>query len=132
MTTYNRLAARKIIGAIAHLTTGRHQPIPNDVLRRIIDANIRELFAILPRKFGGIIAKLDELNMREESGTIEFAAGIDLILSMIPITYGMLPAGTRFKVADSPSTFTKRKDGIEGLGTGLYDHIPADRIVFPL
>jgi hypothetical protein len=131
MTTYNRLAARKIIGAIAHLTHGEHQPIPKDVMRRIIDANIRELFAILPRKFGGIIAKLDELNMREDSDTVEFAAGIDLILSMIPITYGMIPAGTRFKV-NGPTVFIKRKEGVWGNCLTPHPHPPADTRVFPL
>ncbi len=130
--TYNRLAARKILGAIAHLLHGHHAVIPAPVLRRIISAHLRELQSDLPqRKFGGIVSKLVAENDAGNASGVEFAAGLDLLVSMIPVTYGIIPAGTRFTVAGSPTTFTKRKDGCES-PAGHYPHPVADRIVVVL
>jgi len=131
MTTYNKLAARKIVGAITHLLTGKHQPIPAPVLRRILAANLRELHEILPRKFGGLVAKLEAVNDAGDAAGLEFAAGLDLILSLTPVTYGMLPACAEFKVQGGECNFRKTKDGVQGAG-GLCPHPAASLIVIPL
>lgn len=130
-TPYNRLAARKIVGAIIHLLTGKHQPIPAPILRRIIAAHVRELYAILPRKFGGLVAKLDAENDAGNAAGIEFAAGLDLILTLIPVTYGMLPAGAEFHRPGSDRIFRKLKGGVQG-ATGHHPHPAASLTVVPL
>jgi hypothetical protein len=129
--TYNKLAARKIVGAITHLLTGKHQPIPADVLRRIIAAHLRELYAILPRKFGGLVAKLEVENDAGAADEPEFAAGLALILSATPITYGMLPAGAEFHRPGSDRMFRKLKGGVQG-SVSMHPHPAASLVVIPL
>jgi len=129
--TYNRLMTRKLIGAINHLLHGHHAIIPADVLRRIISAHLRELQGELPaRKFGGIVSKLVAENDAGNAASPEFAAGLDLLASMLPLTYGMIPAGASFTVSGAQfgCVFTKRKDGVQG-PRGFHGHAPADRIV---
>lgn len=129
MTTYNRLAARKITGAIAHLLTGKHNPIPADILRRLIACHLRELYDILPPKFNGIILRMERENDAGDCAGLEFAAGLDLLTAMLPVTYGMIPAGSTFQIYEHmPTTFRKRKNGVEVDGR-LYPHFPANTCV---
>jgi hypothetical protein len=133
MTAFNRLAARKIVGAVQHLLTGKHQPIPAPILRRIIAAHVRELYEILPRKFGGIVARLECENDAGNSASLEFAAGLDLILSLVPSTYGALPAGSRFTIdGGEGAELTKRKDGVELITGRVVPHLAADVRITPL
>jgi hypothetical protein len=132
-TTYNRLAARKIVGAIIHLLTGKHQPIPAPILRRIIAAHLRELYEILPRKFGGVVSKLECENDAGNAAALEFAAGLDLILSLVPSTYGGLPAGSRFTIdGGEDAVLTKRKGGVELITGRVVPHLAADVRITPL
>ena len=129
--TYNRLSARKILGAINHLIAGEHQPIEPVILRRLIAAHVRELFEILPRSAGGLVATLDAMNHEGKADTAAFASHVAALLASIPVTYGMLPAGQRFTIANSDTVFTKRKGGVQG-SVSHHPHPRADLPVTPL
>lgn len=125
---YNPTAARKLVAGIAYRLND-HEGIDRDVLRRIIAAHLRELQADLPeRKFGGVIGRLVALNDNGYNLSVEFAAGLDLLRTLLPHpTYGGLVAGTKF-VAPSlahPGPYIKRKSGVQLHGT-IYPHPRAD------
>ena len=126
--SYNPTSARKLVAGIAYRLND-HEGIDRDVLRRIIAAHLRELQADLPtNKFGGVIGRLVALNDNGYNLSVEFAAGLDLLRSILPRpTYGSLTAGTTFKAPTlaHPGPYTKRKSGVELHGC-IYPHPRAD------
>ena len=110
MTTYNRLAAIKEIGAAMHRIMDAN--LDPAIKRRCLHRNLDNLIETLPViKFAEILARC-QVALRE-GDYLELVAGLSMIDSMIPRTYGMLPAGAAFKVPGNPDTYIKRKGGVD-------------------
>lgn len=128
MSTFNKLAARKELGAIAYRL---NEPgLEGKLCGRIIGRHIANLVETLPPEtFGEILLALRAAN---KLGDIdEIHAGVLLLQSLIPTTYGSAPAGTVFRVRAGGLLATKRKDGIDVQGGGLHlaYHLDSDQIV---
>ena len=121
MESFNRLAARKEIGAI------RHRLIEENLLlelrHQIIARHMANLLDTLPERFHGLLARMTAANYNDLQ---ELAAGLDLLAGLIPATYGSIPAGTVFIYANRQ--VVKRKDGIDFDGI-IEPHLPADAII---
>lgn len=88
MIMFNRLAARKEIGAIHHrlaevglAVTLRHQ---------IIARHLDNLADTLPERFHGLLARMIAANYNDPQ---ELAAGLALLAGLIPATYGSIQIG---------------------------------------
>lgn len=128
--TMNPIATIKEIGAIEHRIhdAALHPNIKAACIRRSLD-NLIDTTAPA-RKFHGIIAKCRAA--LDAGDDLELISGIALIRSMIPTVYGMLTAGTAFKV-DNGGYYIKRKNGIEEIHTSaLYPHPEASTVVKPV
>lgn len=125
MSAFNKLAARKELGAILHRLdeTGLH----TNILRRIVGRHIENLNETLPtiEFYATLIVLRDALTM-EKWGEIRTAA--NLLLDAIPTTYGSIPAGSAFHLPNSHSVCVKRKGGFQ-LGLADLPHLPADQVV---
>lgn len=121
MESFNRLAARKEIGAI------RHRLIEENLLpglrRLIIARHLANLLDTLPQSFHLIIERCHVFNYNDPE---ELLACLDKLDELIPATYGSIPAGTVFHV-NGPH-FIKRKVGAEYRGI-IEPHLPADAII---
>jgi len=125
MTTYNKLACIKEIGAIEHrLADSTLSP----VLRRdIIERHVTNLICDLiyvgneSAKFGGI---LERLANRHTSDT-EILAGCALLRSLIPMTLGAVPAGNMIRLPGGVLV-TKRKGGLELANGRMLEHPAPD------
>ena len=120
---YNPTAAIKEIGAIEHrLTDDVTDPY---VTLHCIRRNLDNLIDTLPRKFWGILHRCR--TALDAGDKLELVAGLALIRSMIPVTYGMLPAGATLRSSHMahPGPYTKRKSGVELHGC-IYPHPRAD------
>ena len=127
MTTMNPLATLKEIGAIEwRINDAALDPrIKVACIRRSLD-NLIDTTAPA-RKFHGIIAKCRAA--LDNGDTLDLLAGLALLRSMVPVTYGMIPAGTAFRVPNG-GHYIKRKGGIEELSTSaLFKHLDAHQIV---
>lgn len=122
MSTFNRLAARKEIGAIRHrLAETGLDPV---IRRQIIVRHLANLLDTLPAKFHGIVTRCQVALYNDP---LELAAGLDLIASLVPATYGSIPAGTVFKLSNG-HYFIKRKEGCEYRGIVEAHLYPSTRI----
>lgn len=121
MTTFNRLAARKEIGAI------RHRLIEENLLpelrRQIIARHLLNLLDTLPIQYQSIVTRCTVANYADHDALI---AGLDELDELIPATYGSIPAGTVFQV--NGHFFIKRKGGAEYRGI-IESHFDADTII---
>ena len=127
MTTMNPLATLKEIGAIEwRIHDAALDPrIKAACIRRSLD-NLIDTTAPA-RKFHGIIAKCRAA--LDAGDTLDLLAGISLLRSIIPTTYGMIPAGTAFR-AQAGGIYIKRKGDIEEIHTSaLFKHLDAGAIV---
>ena len=125
MTYLNPLATLKEISCIEWRIhdAGLDPRIKAACIRR----NLDNLIDTTPRKFHGIILGCSKA--LEAGDYLELVAGLALIRSMIPTTYGLIPAGAAFHVTDG-GTYIKRKNGIEELHTSaLFKHLPAGTVV---
>lgn len=109
MTSFNRLAVRKDIGAIRHRLT--EQGLDATIKHQIIARHLDNLADTLPAKFQGIITRCKVANYNDR---LELVAGMDLLASLVPATYGSIPAGTVFQI--NGRYFIKRKEGAEYRG----------------
>jgi hypothetical protein len=121
MTTYNKLAAIKELGAIEHRINDAN--LDRRIKATCISRNLDNLLDTLPPKFHGIILRCDRALRLNDY--LELVAGLVLIRSLIPITYGMLPAGASFKIPSYCGTFIKRKGWVEIDGS-RHLHPPAN------
>lgn len=128
---FNKLAVLKEIGAIEYRVADTETPA--SIRRDCIARNVQNLIAELTTtaqnsaRFGGILERLADRHIQDS----EILAGCALLRSLIPLTYGCLPAGTVFGIEPTYGVFIKRKDGAQGISTGvLYSHFAADRPVF--
>lgn len=121
MQSFNRLAARKDIGAIHHrlAEVGLSVTLRHQLIARHLD----NLADTLPQKYQGIVKRCKVANYNDRMG---LAAGLDVLAALIPATYGSIPAGTVFQI--NGRYFIKRKDGAEYRGI-VGPHLPADAIV---
>ena len=112
MTTYNKLACIKEIGAIEHrLADSTLSPVlRRDIIARHVTNLICDLIYVAdePAKFGGI---LERLATRHTTDT-EILAGCALLRSLIKVTIGAVPAGNMVRLPDG-TVGTKRKEGLE-------------------
>lgn len=120
MTTFNKLAVLKEIGAIEYRLS---DPSLSPVLRRdIIQRHVTNLICdlIYVAKFGGI---LERMAARQTSDS-EILAGCALLRSMIRPTYGCIPAGTA--IIANGTVGTKRKEWFELMDGRLLMHPTPD------
>ena len=128
MSKLNKLAIFKDIGAIEWRVADINLPpsIRRACIRRNVENLIAELTTTAPNaaKFGGILERLHSPHTSE----LEIIAGCALLRSLIPLTYGCLPAGTCYKITGSSGLpFIKRKGGTQGLiSDELYPHPAPD------
>lgn len=116
---FNKLGARKELGTILHRI--EEQDLDPIIRKRLIDRSLQNLLDTLPLRFVGIIGAAGLANL--DGNLSEVKAGAEMMLSMIPLTYGAIPAGTVFVFGRS-ATCTRRKDGIEPFGTNqLHGHL---------
>lgn len=121
-TPLNPLATIKELGAIEWRINDAN--LDSHIRAACIRRSLDNLIDTTPRKFHGIILRC--LKALEAGDYLELVAGLALIRSMIPTTYGMTPAGTAFSVTNG-GNYIKRKNGIEELHTtSLFKHLPAD------
>lgn len=127
MTAINKLAARKELGAIAHRLNDAS--LDRSLAKRIIGRHIHNLVETLPPEtFGEVLTALHDAN--EADDIDEIHAGVLLLQSLIPTTYGSIPAGTVFRLRASGLLATKRKNGIDVQGRlHVALHLDADQIV---
>lgn len=127
--TYNRLAAIKEIGAIEHrLTDDVTDPY---VTLHCVRRNLDNLIDTLPRKFHGIIAKCR--SALDNGDTLDLLAGLALLRSMIPVTYGIIPAGTTYHLPGEDTLWRKSKSGKVSVQSGvMYPHPEANTVVKPV
>jgi len=125
MSNFNKLAARKELGAILHRLD--EQGLHTNILRRIVRRHIDNLVDTLPTiEFGATLIVLRDALTMEKWGEIRTAA--NLLLDAIPTTYGSIPAGTVFKHLGALAT--KRKEGLDVQGHAAFvAHLAADRVV---
>ena len=116
MTSFNRLAVRKDIGAIRHrlVEHGLSVTLRHQLIARHLD----NLADALPAKFQGLVTRLKVANYNDP---LELVAGLDLLAALIPATYGSIPAGTVFQI--NGRYFIKRKEGAEYRGI-VEAHFP--------
>ena len=127
MNHHNPLATLKEIGCIEwRINDANLDPrIKAACITRSLD-NLIDTTAPA-RKYHGIIATCRRA--LERGDALEMLAGLALLRSMVPTTYGMIPAGTAFRVPNG-GNYIKRKSGIEEMSTtALFKHLPADQIV---
>lgn len=105
---FNKLAARKELGAIAHRLA---EGLDRSLAKRIIARHIHNLSDTLPPEtFGEVLLALHDAN--EANDIDEIHAGVLLLQSLIPLTLGALPAGATGRLPDG-RVFIKRKDCLE-------------------
>ena len=121
MQSFNRLAARKDIGAIHHrlAEVGLSVTLRHQLIARHLD----NLADNLPQKYQGIVKRCQVANYNDP---LELVAGLDLLAALIPATYGSIPAGTVFQI--NGRYFIKRKGGVEYRGV-VEPHFDAGTIV---
>lgn len=129
--TYNLIpvAAIKELGAIEHrINDATLSPnIKATCIRRSLD----NLIDTTTRKFHGIILRCRAA--LDAGDTLELIAGLALIRSMIPITYGIIPAGTIYTLPGEDTLWRKNKSGRVSLQSGvLYPHPDGAQIVRPV
>ena len=125
MTTFNKLAARKELGAILHRLD---EPcLHTNILRRIVRRHIENLTETLPvEEFGATLIILRDALTLERWGEIRTIAAV--LQELIPTTYGSIPAGTVIKHLGALAT--KRKEGLDVQGYPAFaPHLDADRVV---
>ena len=127
MNNMNPLATLKEIGAIEwRIRDAAIAPrIKSACIKRSLDNLIDTTTPA--RKFHGIIFACRKA--LDDGDTLNLLAGLSLLRSMIPTTYGMLTAGTVFR-APQGGVYVKRKGGIEEIHTSaLFKHLDASAIV---
>lgn len=123
--TYPKLLVLKEIGQIEYriADTSQSPSIRRACIRRNVENLIAELTTTPANaaKFGGILERLHGQHTDE----LEIIAGCSLLRSLIPLTYGCIPAGTAFH--RHGRVIIKRKGGLQTLTSAkLYPHFPAD------
>lgn len=121
MSSFNRLAVRKEIGAIRYRLAD--QDLSATLRHQIIARHLDNLSDTLPVKFHEILNRCRVANYNSSD---ELVAGLDLIDALVPATYGSIPAGIVFLCRGSQ--YTKRKEGTEKDGV-LWPHLVADTVV---
>ena len=125
--TMNPIATIKEIGAIEHRIHDAtlHPNIKAACIRRSLD-NLIDTTAP-GRKFHGIIGKCRVA--LDNGDTLDMLAGLALLRSMIPVTWGMVTAGTAVRIPNA-GVYIKRKQGAEEIHTSaLFKHFDPAQIV---
>ena len=126
MTTMNPLATLKEISCIEWRIhdAGLDPRIKAACIRRSLD-NLIDTTAPA-RKFHGIIGKCRVA--LDDGDTLDLLAGLALLRSMIPITWGMVPAGTLVTVGGV--LYRKNKIGrVEPHSGTILPHFPANTVI---
>ena len=109
MINFNRLAARKEIGAIRHRL--EEEGLTVTLRHGIIRRHLLNLVETLPVQYQSIVYRAMAANYNDPQ---DLVACMDRLDNLIPATYGSIPAGTVFQVIDS--YYIKRKEGVEYRG----------------
>ena len=122
-TQLNPLASLKEIGAIEYRINDAG--LNPDIKVSIIARGLANLFDTTPPKFYNIIRRCSKA--LDDRDYLELAAGLALLRSMIPLTYGIIPAGTLYHLPGEDVLWKKSKSGKVSVLSGvLYPHPAAD------
>ena len=125
MENFNKLAARKEIGAIKYRIADLNLEV--ELRQRIIKRALCSLAEVLPAEFWGLSeAALVANHANNTQRVLDLLAEIE---SGIILTYGCIPAGTWFVCGDNPTVWIKRKEHVENTSGYPFDHFAADRPV---
>jgi len=127
MTTYNKLAAIKELGAIEHRINDAN--LDRRIKATCISRNLDNLLDTLPPKFHGIILRCDRALRLNDY--LELVAGLVLIRSLIPITLGATVAGSKVRLPDG-TIVIKRKCLLELTSGATIPHLPPETRVVQL
>ena len=124
MTYLNPLATLKELGAAEWRINDAN--LDSHIRAACIRRNLDNLIDTTPRKFHGIILGCSKA--LEAGDYLELVAGLALIRSMIPITWGMVPAGTLVTVGGV--LYRKNKIGrVEPHSGTILPHFPANTVI---
>jgi hypothetical protein len=119
MEHLNKLATLKEIGAIEYRIAD--QALDQNIRLHVIRRSLDNLIDTTPRKFWGILAQCRRA--LEAGDMLELVAGCALVRSMVPVTWGMLPAGYETTIGRK----TKAGRVVDGV---TYEHpLAATRVV---
>ena len=123
---FNKLAVIKEIGAIEHRLsdTSLSPALRRDCIARHVQNLICDLQPQI-NKFGAILERLAARHTTEE----EIVAGCALIRSLVPLTWGCLPAGNYCQVPGK-GIYRKTKGGaVDAATSAVFKHFAADQVV---
>lgn len=125
MIAFNKLGARKELGTILHRL--EEQGLDPIIRKRLIDRSLQNLLDTLPLRFVAILGNAGLANIDNDLAEVKAAA--ELMLSIIPLTIGAIPAGTVVELPDG-RVVIKRKSHIELCSCcDILEPIPHDTIV---
>ena len=120
-TNFNKVGTLKEIGAIAYRLNDA--ALPDALKAAIIARNIENLRDTLPTDQGLMLDCLDAFNKVHDWPYL--AEALQHLRAEIPITYGMVTAGTAFTLGGL--VWVKRKEFMATIDQGVpYAHLPAD------
>jgi len=121
-TNFNKVGSLKEIGAIEHRLNDA--ALPDTLKAAIIARNIENLRDTLPPDQGLMLDCLAAFNKVHDWPYL--AEALQHLRAEIPITYGMVTAGTAFTFG-TPIIWVKRKEFLENFDATLrYPHPAAD------
>ena len=119
MPALNPLASLKELGTIEYRLKDAN--LDPDIKVSVIARGLANLFDTTPPKFYNIIRRCSKA--LDDRDYLELLAGIALIRSMIPLTYGIIPAGTLYRLPGEDVLWKKSKAGKVSVLSGvLYPH----------
>lgn len=124
---FNKLAVRKELGAILYRL--KDESLGAGIKSALIERNLENLLDELDEtKLAGIVVKTATANRQGDFEEVE--QGVLLLISLIPVTYGSIPAGTVFRLPGGAELLTKRKGGVERfIDKPTEYHLAADAVV---
>ena len=123
---FNKLAIIKELGSIEYrlADTSLSPALKRDIIARHVENLICDL-SQHQAKFGAILERLAARYTTED----EIVAGCALLRSLVPVTWGCLPAGNYCQVPGK-GIYRKTKEGaVDAATSAVFKHFAADQVV---